>query len=170
MNMGLVDNKDIEDEAVTQRLEQLKSLRHELDVEFVKLIGESNLTDLEVISSFTDSVKKKLAGHYKNIFPKKCNTCNKVYNDIKEYKKETEALNLKSTVYDEIGLQEYRNCVCGSTLIVWTKDERRDVTSYGQARRALFDECLKKLIQLSPDKDPKEVEDSLRNVFSKYSE
>ena len=168
--MGSDDPKNSKQTKGKSKLNELKKLRKDLDKEFLKLIGEEKLSQLEIISSFTASVNQKLANHYKDIFPKKCNLCKKEYETLEIYEKETKLLANKSTIYDDVGLQEYRNCVCGSTLVVWTKDERRELTPYGKAKRSLFVECLRKLIVLSPDRDPSDVENDLRAVFSKYSE
>lgn len=164
-----LDNEIFEDrpEKIKERASQIQSIINELDTEFVSLIGDE-MTSLEKISVFSESVKSKLRKHYSHIFPKKCNNCNRVYHTREEYLRDTERLQKTTTVFDEVGLQEYRNCFCGSTLIVWTSD-RRDLSKYGVARRKLFDECLAKLKQIS-DGPETELRDKLREIFSSLSQ
>mgnify|MGYP003332345132 CR=1 FL=1 len=148
---------------VEERASQIKTIRKELDHEFSSLLNDE-ISELEKISIFAESVEKKLKKHYSHIFPKKCNTCGTVFDSLETYLKETKRLKKTTTVFDEIGLQEYRNCHCGSTLVVWTQ-ERRDVTSYGKSRRKLFDECMEKLSKISslPEDD---LKNKLRKIFS----
>ncbi|MFK7824082.1 MAG: hypothetical protein AB8G05_07995 [Oligoflexales bacterium] len=167
MSKALEQKIEDSDEDLQGRAEQIRSIRKELDKEFLQLLGEKEVSELEMISLFSESVKKKLANHYDDIFPKKCNNCKKIYTSIEEYNKETKSLKRKTTIFDAIGLQEYRNCICGSTLIVWTK-ERRDVTEYGVARRKLFDECLEKISRISSANEA-EVREKLRIIFSSFS-
>ena len=167
MSEALEKKIEESDEELKQRAEEIKLIRKELDEEFLKLLGEKEVSELEMISVFSESVKKKLASHYDDIFPKKCNNCKRVYHSIEQYKRETKTLKRKTTIFDAIGLQEYRNCVCGSTLIVWTQ-ERRDVTDYGVARRKLFDECLEKILKISSAEED-EVREKLRVIFSSFA-
>ena len=167
MSKALEKKVEETDEQLQARAEHIKAIRKELDEEFLLLLGEKEVSELEMISLFSESVKKKLANHYADIFPKKCNNCKKVYNSIDEYNRETRTLKRKTTVFDAIGLQEYRNCVCGSTLIVWTQ-ERRDITEYGVARRKLFDECLDKILKISSAGEA-EVREKLRIIFSSFA-
>ena len=109
-------------------------------------------SELQRISEFTESVASKLKKHYSKIFPKRCNSCGTIYHNREEFWNATMGLRTHDTVFDEIGLQEYRNCPCGSTLIVWTQD-RRDNSEYGQLRRNLFDNCFEKLQSISEDSD-----------------
>lgn len=141
----------------------LGRLGRELDLEFAPLIN-SELTELERISQFTESVTKKLSMHYARIFPKKCNTCGTIYASREAFLQATQELRKPSTVFDEAGLQEYRNCPCGSTLILLSKD-RRDNTAYGIARRKLYNECLTKLRKLSTESE-ETIEGRLRNIFA----
>jgi len=138
-SVGMEQNSNMES--------QLRTIRKELDGEFLNILS-NELSSLEQISGFLESVEQKLEKHYASAFPKKCRTCGKVYNSKDEYISETESVRKNNgVVFDEVGLQEFRNCTCGSTLVVWTKD-RRDLTSYGVERRQLFDECLKKLTDI----------------------
>lgn len=149
------------------RAEEISRIRKELDEEFLKLLGEDEISELEKISLFSASVKKKLEKHYADIFPKKCNNCKRVYQTLEEYNRETKTLRRNTTVFDSIGLQEYRNCICGSTLIVWTQ-ERRDITEYGLARRKLFDECFDKIKKMALANEAEALE-KLRVIFTSFS-
>ena len=144
----------------------IRDIRSELDSEFNMLLN-NEFTELEKISLFAESVANKLQKHYSNMFPKKCNTCCRIYKTREQYLDETKLLQKTSTIYDEVGLQEYRNCVCGSTLVLWSQD-RRDNTPYGVARRKLFDECLEKLMKLSEESE-EQVRQRLRQIFSRLA-
>ena len=144
----------------------LQRMMAEIDAEFSKF-AQGELSELARINQFTESVRKKLKSHYKEVFPKKCKSCGAVYRNIEQYLQATERLRKGDTIYDEAGLQEYRNCPCGSTLVLWTAD-RRDNSEYGQARRELFDSCMEKLKHIS--KEPEDVlRAKLRKIFSVLS-
>jgi len=83
-------------------------------------------------------------------FPKKCATCGKRYETVDEFIVKTEALRnstgLKEDLDDddEIIVELFRNCVCGSTLM----DEfnnRRNLSPGGLKRREKFGELLSRL-------------------------
>ena len=138
-------------------------LKKEFQDEYSDLI-HSELGELEKISSMLGSVSVKLKQLYQSKFPKKCNTCGRVYESRQAYINATKVLKKDNTViYDKFGLQEYRNCVCGSTLMILT-DDRRDTTEFGVARRKLFDSCLEKMLALS-NKSEAELIEELRKVF-----
>ena len=81
-------------------------------------------------------------------FPKKCSKCGKVYVSLSELVCQTAKLMRQSGLIvadDEdskpvVGL--YRNCTCGTTLLVLCKN-RRDVSPRGLRRRETFGELLK---------------------------
>jgi hypothetical protein len=128
----------------------------------------SELDEMQKIAALTESVASKLTALYQAKFPKACTTCGRIYETREEYLKATMALAQKSTMVNKMGVQEYRNCVCGSTLMVWTK-ERRDNTPFGNRRRELFEACLQKLKSVS--RDPEDVlRDRLRLLFHEVSE
>ncbi len=87
-------------------------------------------------------------------FPKKCSTCNKVFETAESYIKETlsvpthkSGLSVSYDPIDQINLVElYRNCTCGSTLMDIFND-RRDLTSIGDKRRKIFEKTLTLLIK-----------------------
>lgn len=152
--------------AEQHNISEIESLKSELDAVFTGVLN-SEISELEQISKFTESVKQKLKKHYEKIFPKRCNSCGTIYHTREMFLEATQRLKTQDTVFDEIGLQEYRNCPCGSTLIVWTRD-RRDNSEYGAARRILFEECLQKLRKLSSEPDDK-IKNILRKIFTAMS-
>ncbi len=61
------------------------------------------------------------------IFPKKCRTCSKVYQSFPDYIRRTSAakhcLEDYRAVSDGYGTMQYRNCSCGTTLMInFSKD------------------------------------------------
>ena len=83
-------------------------------------------------------------------FPKKCNACGRQYRNVTEYIAQTSAVGqasgLKESLDDDDNLlvELFRNCVCGSTLM----DEfhnRRDMSTAGINRRKKFKELLDRL-------------------------
>lgn len=86
-----------------------------------------------------------------NSFPKKCETCGKVYESIDDFTDQTEHINgrsgLKSSEGDEgeTILELFRNCSCGSTLLDFFAD-RRDMSDRGEHRRTSFNTVLTHLV------------------------
>lgn len=152
--------------AESGNIAEMEALRKEIDAAFTGMLS-SELGELERISSFTEKVKEKLTKHYSKIFPKKCNSCGTIYATREDFIAATHSLSTEDTIFDEIGLQEYRNCPCGSTLIVWTRD-RRDNSDYGKLRRQLFDDCLQKIKKISHEPE-EQIITRLRKVFSALS-
>lgn len=76
-------------------------------------------------------------------FPRSCNTCQKIFNDRAEYLKET--LTMAKGSYSK-GIRgkvfEYRNCLCGSTLVC-AVESNRDNSPEGLKRRKEFDRKVK---------------------------
>lgn len=152
-------DEDKEGEATAARL--LQELTSEADS---LLSGE--LDALGKIAALTESVTEKLTALYQAKFPKACSTCGRVYETREDYVAATQSLG--KTQVNRMGVQEYRNCVCGSTLMVWTK-ERRDNSPFGARRRELFDACLEKLRTVS--QDPEDVlRKRLRQLFQEVSD
>ncbi len=152
---------DTEGEATAERL------LSELDGEAQAVLA-SELDALAKIAALTESVQAKLTALYQAKFPKACATCGKTYETREDYLKATAALAAKSTMVNKMGVQEYRNCECGSTLMVWTK-ERRDNTPFGARRRELFDACLEKLKAASGEPDDV-LRKRLRELFHEIAE
>ena len=79
-------------------------------------------------------------------FPKTCTSCNKVFENRSSYLKSTTPASAGSLLFSEYGLQEYRNCTCGTTMSIWgQEDDRRDITKDGALKRAIFTNCMDKL-------------------------
>ncbi|WP_439889185.1 hypothetical protein ACSX1C_09335 [Pseudomonas sp. MBLB4123] len=85
---------------------------------------------------------------YLDDFPKRCRTCGRVFASEADYFRQTQAIRpditgLKAVEDEEEGpqVEVFRNCVCGSTLLV-NCASRRDHSAAGQSRRRLFDELL----------------------------
>jgi hypothetical protein len=79
-------------------------------------------------------------------FPKTCTTCNVIFEDRTAYLEKTTPASAGSLLFSEYGLQEYRNCVCGTTMTIWGQDDdRRDLTRDGILKRAIFMNCIDKL-------------------------
>lgn len=125
----------------------------------------TELHELRIFTKFTESVTKRLKNLYKESFPKTCSTCGKSYNTRQEFLEATFELKKNMVILDQFGLQEYRNCICGSTLFIWTKEQRRDNSEFGHARRQLFELCLAKLMLISSASD-EDLKEKLRNAFA----
>ncbi len=85
-------------------------------------------------------------------FPKLCNTCGKRYENVDEFVSQTEAIRKMSGLKedldddDEIIVNLFRNCTCGSTLM----DEfnnRRDLSPGGLKRREKFGALMDRLVE-----------------------
>ncbi len=85
-------------------------------------------------------------------FPKFCATCGKRYETAEEFITQTEALRKSSGLKedldddDQIIVELFRNCTCGSTLM----DEfnnRRDLSVGGLKRREKFGELMDRLVK-----------------------
>lgn len=83
-------------------------------------------------------------------FPKHCTNCGKVYHDEIQFFQETSSIPHKRSdirpVEDDpevenIYLEVYRNCSCGSTLME-RFHSRRDLSEAGLERRAAFEHML----------------------------
>lgn len=117
------------------------------------------------LASATTEIDKDLDRLYADKFPKKCNTCGRVYRTRAEYMKMTRELRAAGTFFDEHEreVQEYRDCECGSSLLVLTSN-RRDDSPFGRRRRKMFDVWLVRLAQ-NTGKSSDELAPLLRQVF-----
>ncbi|WP_439859183.1 hypothetical protein [Pseudomonas sp. MBLB4136] len=86
-------------------------------------------------------------------FPKRCRNCGRTFASEEEYCRETQAIRpeitgLKGVDDPEDGplVEVFRNCVCGSTLLV-SCCSRRDDSEAGHKRREQFDRLLNILEQ-----------------------
>lgn len=84
-------------------------------------------------------------------FPKSCPNCHKLYADERQFMAETvPPAHVRSDVRaveddderDDVFLEVYRNCVCGSTLMELFHS-RRDLSEEGLTRRQLFEDMLR---------------------------
>ncbi len=107
---------------------------------------------------------------FKGTFPKKCFTCETIYHSRKEYLEKTLSLAHGGCGTSVFGIQEYRNCKCGSTLLI-RLPERRDNTDLGEKRRKLFNDCLQKLNtnEQIPDFSQSSLRLFFRKVIHNYS-
>lgn len=84
-------------------------------------------------------------------FPKRCNTCGRLFNTPEEFVRETESIRgvsgFKSSNDDDGRpvVELFRNCPCGSTLMDAFRD-RRDTSEAGLRRRAKFGELMERLV------------------------
>lgn len=128
-------------------------------------ILSEEIDKLDKMSLFTKSITETLESLYSEKFPKKCNTCGRMYNTREDFIAQTQDTIKHGVVFwEEFGkLQEYRNCVCGSTLLVAT-DDRRDNTEFGIARRELFLLCVQKVKEINKVSEDEAV-DFVRELF-----
>ena len=145
--------KDADDADIDHFLETLK----------VNFSGE-----LDALASLTDlaeQVEKKLTEIYREKFPKTCRTCERVFNTRDEYLKATFATAKQGVLWDAHvnKVQEYRNCVCGSTMLLIVP-ERRDRSPFGLERRRLFKLFADKIIEIT-GQDRLAVEAKVREIF-----
>ena len=108
---------------------------------------------------------RQLDSLYAGKFPKRCNSCDRVYRDHAEYLASTREMRRGGTIFDDedLKVQEYRDCACGSTLLVLV-DNRRDESEFGQRRRRLFDEWLTRLVHRT-GRGAAELRPMLRRFF-----
>jgi hypothetical protein len=85
-------------------------------------------------------------------FPKRCNSCGRVFETADHFITGSKALRTGVTGlkqgYDDDGrtiVEVYRNCPCGSTLLDFFSN-RRETSEEGQQRRALFNTAKSNLI------------------------
>jgi hypothetical protein len=107
-------------------------------------------------------------------FPKRCRNCGRVFASEEDYFQQTQAIRpgitgLKAAVDEEGPLVEvFRNCVCGSTLLVNCLS-RRDDSAAGHSRRRLFNELLGYLVRHGVNRAQARIE-LLRVVAGERSE
>ena len=99
----------------------------------------------------SDELFDDLVALEQNSFPKKCSTCERVYENVEDFTAHTVQINgnsgLKSAEGDEgeTILELFRNCECGSTLLDFFAD-RRDMSRQGEKRRQSFDKVISHLL------------------------
>jgi hypothetical protein len=133
--------------------------------------GNTSLTERREL--LQKSINEQLVGLYAEKFPKKCNCCLKIYQTRESYLEETARLKKNNgiVICERRGVQEFRNCSCGSTLLIVT-DNRRDNSEFGEAKRAFFNLCVAYLLQveamnnLSDERSTNdEVSQAVREIF-----
>ena len=96
-------------------------------------------------------------------FPKRCRNCGRVFANEVDYFQQTQAIRPEITglkaVVDDAGplVEVFRNCVCGSTLLVNCMS-RRDDSLAGNSRRRLFNELLGYLVRHGVDRAQARIE------------
>jgi hypothetical protein len=98
--------------------------------------------------TFYDILFAGLHSLAESAFPKKCETCGRIFESAEQFLRETENIResvtgLKQSRNEDgsIIVEAFRNCPCGSTLMDFFND-RRDQSSAGNARRKKFDDLL----------------------------
>jgi hypothetical protein len=134
-------------------------------VETLRSNFSGEIDSLASLVELTEQVEKKLAEIYKEKFPKTCRSCERVYNTREEYLKATFATEKQGVLWDSFvnKVQEYRNCVCGSTLMMMVPD-RRDMSEFGIKRRRLFNLFSDKIVEIT-GQDRLVVEAKVREIF-----
>lgn len=134
------------------------------------LIAE--IVKLKKLQKFIREQEQDIIKLYLEIFPKKCVRCEKVYSSREEYLQNTSACTIDNTNADKEErdgkVLEYRNCVCHARLVIMMTC-RRDQTIFGQRRRALYQRCVRKLIN-KDNLSRHEAELITRNIFQECVE
>ncbi len=79
-------------------------------------------------------------------FPKGCKTCKKTFQTLDDFLNETVEIPastglIEVEVFPESPVGLWRNCLCGSTLLVLC-DDRRDPSEEAARQRRIFSKCL----------------------------
>nr|WP_320017426.1 hypothetical protein [uncultured Desulfobacter sp.] len=83
-------------------------------------------------------------------FPKRCATCGRSYQSLEDFISRTRSLRQSTGLKEgrdegnNIVVELFRNCICGSTLMNEFKN-RRDMSRHGIQRRNKFEELLNRL-------------------------
>lgn len=147
--------------------ELIDAILKEFEREFIE--SDAKMTNLSIptlerLSMLSESIEGKLKRLYSVKFPKKCNNCGMIYNSRAEYLQQTKAyLDRHNSIMEKTRVLEFRDCLCGSTLVVVTED-RRDNTPFGVARRKLFDLCVERAVLISGS-DKSVVIQKMREIF-----
>ncbi|MBU6953291.1 MULTISPECIES: oxidoreductase [unclassified Hahella] len=102
---------------------------------------------------------KGLRAVAESAFPKRCNTCGRVYETAEQFLSETENIRntrsgLKESEDDDGSMivEVFRNCACGSTLMD-VFNNRRDLSEAGLRRRKRFGDFLEFLVEQGIDRE-----------------
>ncbi len=105
------------------------------------------------VSGEADEFYRDLRALYEHSFPKVCASCGRKYENIESFISDTErthgssGLMHVSDTSDRAQVMLFRNCRCGSTLMIECWD-RRSNTPEGRAARAAFGRLLERLRKL----------------------
>lgn len=137
----------------------------DLFLETLKISFKGEIDSLAGLADLSEQIEKKLAEIYREKFPKTCRSCSRIYYTRDEYLKATFATEKQGVLWDSFvnKVQEYRNCVCGSTLMMMVPD-RRDMSEFGIQRRRLFKMFSDKIIEIT-GQDKLVVEAKVREIF-----
>jgi hypothetical protein len=137
------------------------------------MVDEAKSLDFErtrdqVFSSFVQQFS--IMNNNRNIFPKKCRTCGKVYESLYQYLCDTEAkaqsLEDAGEIMGKSSTMIYRNCSCGNTLVVTVTDQiLPSITDFWRELRRMAEiqgKPLKEVVTLF-------VEDWERQIHKQYN-
>lgn len=105
----------------------------------------------DIVNGSDDELYQGLQALSDLSFPKLCATCGKRYETVDDFISQTEAIRKSSGLKEDLGdddqviVELFRNCTCGSTLM----DEfnnRRDLSVAGLKRRKKFGELIDRLV------------------------
>jgi hypothetical protein len=124
-----------------------------------------NFDRLHEIQAKAHLIESKLKTLYNEKFPKKCNSCGAVFETRESYLEATKPLSDRNVRFDKFvdKVQEYRNCTCGSTLMIMMPD-RRDMTEFGIERRAIFDQLVALIVEMKK-MDQEDAKKIVRKIF-----
>lgn len=120
-----------------------------------------------------DIVRSKEPGVYSTSFPKECSNCGRRYSNYQQYKRSTHEVKSADSETGVIAEQgrvlDFRNCSCGSTLVV-VRPCRRDSSEFGLQCRDYFEVCIEGLLQqtdLPADQLRRFLRMAFREVFNR---
>ncbi|MFK7873724.1 MAG: hypothetical protein AB8C84_11280 [Oligoflexales bacterium] len=121
----------------------------------------SLIKDIEGLATLVDKRSESETGirPFSGQFPKMCRCCNTVFHNLKEYIDQTNPINYRLYQVAPGKAFDFRNCQCGSSLVVSYCMER-DQTEIGDTQRAVFNDCLKQI-----DANDDDLVDGLRVIF-----
>lgn len=148
-------------------LKGMKLVLKYLNSNKIKSVLGKELVNLKEITPYLDNMEEKMAYLYAAKFPKKCNTCDTIYNNREEYINGTNQVTTPTSpggsVLNNQGVLEFRNCKCGSTLLILIGN-RRDESEFGNQRRAIFKECVDKIVSMGIV-DNEKAQNIVRELF-----
>lgn len=139
-------------------------------IDEIKSHMHGELSALENLAALCEQVEQKLSVLYRDKFPKTCRTCGKVFHTREDYVLAANSADKHVVQFNaQINkVQEYRNCVCGSTLMIMVPD-RRDMSEFGIERRRLFVQFVDKVVEISGE-ERSLIEQRIREIFRRLSQ